>query len=114
MTDLTAADILEGARAIIAKPGQWHKGGSTSPDGTAFCGYMAIAIASSGLTELPFPTEWPPAAESFKEAYSVLKVAFFRLHPDSPFGFSVWQDAPERTLDEVLEVFDRAIKIARS
>lgn len=109
-----ASEVLQKARDYLAEPGHWYKGGYCNPDDeTQMCGFGACNFAATGT---PKPTM--EQGLSFFDTGDALHKALNKLYPhsESPFRYhyySIWQDEPERTLDEVLAVFDEAIKQAR-
>lgn len=104
----TAVEILKAARAVIEKPESWTKGYyakaedrtwtiSNGPKAVCFCSIGAIEKATG---KVHYGGGWPFEAEyMLRRAADVSNIADFN-------------DAPERTHEEVLAIFDRAIELA--
>lgn len=91
--EINVSEILVSARALLAKPGIWVKGGGGSS------GCYCVAEAMWLYT--------PPGAG--RVALNLFSIA------NSISGFvSLWNDKPERTLPDVLAALDKAIELARS
>ena len=87
----TPAEILRAARGYIAEPERWTKGRMSrlvAPDTQARCAVGAIYSAACTL-EGGFGPAANGAADALEEVVG-------------PGGLSTWNDAPERTHDEVL------------
>lgn len=104
--NLTAVDLLAGARALIEKG--FCKGASArdakgfptpfgGPSACSWCASGAICHLASIVTA------------SHKVAMAALRKA-----AGTTGSIAYWNDAPERTQADVLAAYDRAIEIARS
>jgi len=105
--DISVADVLERAADLIAKPGAWAQGeygrgpggivweqDAPEPEGlNCFCLYGAVAHVSKARAGCDTP------AVKFLEALNV-----------SATG---WNDAPERTQDEVVALLRKSAALAR-
>jgi hypothetical protein len=101
-------DVLRRAKSLIDKPEKWAKGkGGHFPDeGTCIVGALYGAIASEGCgtrVYLNDAMKWP----GFAGAYDALK-DIVGCPP------ATWQDRPERTHAEVMDLIDWAIASVRS
>jgi hypothetical protein len=103
----TVADLLRDAKAKIAGPEAWTQGvlardtagvavDPTNPDACRWCAEGAVVAATGQQT--------------FEEA-SDRCLAYLRASCGEAALFA-WNDAPERSHEEVLEVFDFAILTA--
>lgn len=93
---MTTVEVLKLAREKVA--GGWCKGHyvKTNPDGKdAYC--VAGAISRSGV------------AGKTGHAYEIFSQAI-----GSGLSLSAWNDAPNRTKEEVLAAFDKAILLAEA
>lgn len=90
----TVSEILVSARALLANPGVWAKGDGAGnlPDG-CYCAALAMWLYTP-------PGTGRVALDFFCEANAIRRFV------------SRWNDAPERTLPEVLTAFDKAIELA--
>lgn len=94
---MTPLEILTEARRILTPPGAWRQGGSifgADSDGKC-CANAALYVAQGGLEA--DRTEARLAARA-------LLLAVVRTD-----ALVTWNDEPDRTQEEVLAVFDRAI-----
>lgn len=92
----TAVDVLRDAHALIVEKGWWQGGRTRAVKGT----HCAIsALTSTGVNE--------SLAE--EEAMGLLTEA---IGVSTLVDVVDWNDAPGRTVEEVLAAFDRAIEIA--
>lgn len=91
---MTIAETLRAGKARIER-GPWGKGkGASPPRGDACCVVTAIAGPSHHYHS--------DVIELFERANGI----------DSAIGVIAWNDAPERTKEEVLAAFDKAITLA--
>jgi hypothetical protein len=109
---MKVSEILEQARAKLAAPGGWGQGvfarnkegievGTSAQDAVCFCGSGAVKNACRNLSTT---YEYTIAREYLRQIISV------------KYGFCdiiTFNDAAGRTVEEVLEVFDDAIKLAK-
>lgn len=94
--EMNAVDILRGARALIEK--QWCQGYDTY----GYCVITALGYSERRLNA--------PYAEC-QAARGALRIAIdAHLHCGIIFR---WNDAPERTKEDVLAAYDRAITAAK-
>lgn len=94
---MKASDVLIEARRLIAEVG-WTQGAAFLHDRegrlTGVCALVSLKIAGPGLTT------------------AVLANAYGYLTTESGRSLVSWNDAPERTKTDVLDLFDHAIKRA--
>lgn len=96
---MTALEVLRAARAYVAQPGHWMH-----PTNTEWTRGVRRACVSNACT-------W---AQSDEDRHLDAQRLLIRLlgaergHLRAVFD---WNDAPERTLDDVLALFDEAIAI---
>jgi len=102
------SDRLRAAKALISRPEAWTKHtnardaqgkkiASRNPAAVCFCGFGALMRVN------------PEKTAKRDQTYFYLK----RIVPDR-LDYVEWQDAPERTHDEVMNVFSRAIAQAEA
>lgn len=109
MEIITAADILTRARDLLAKPGVWAKkppGGDIPID--CYCAETAyrtqyLLKREDLKTKIVPPHEWAKAGAYLRKAIGV----------GTREEIWEWNDAPERTLDDVLSAYDRAIRMVK-
>lgn len=89
------SEAFREARNVLMERGHNKNGQYRGPDGSV-CAYGAVATVTGG--------EYVCGG--------LLEKALNSLHPDSKTFVAAWNDAPERTLDEVLELLERAEKLA--
>lgn len=94
---MAPADILRAARARLAEPGVWVKGPMACADA---CDCIATALGTVATDK-----NWNDAITAGEIVQKVLNV-------DGELEVFDWNDAPERTLDEVLALYDKAIALA--
>ena len=103
---MNTVDILKRARDHIAKPGQWYQGGlsnePTDAVGGAMKGWPCCAEGAVWWAAKGFPN---------RDTLKPLKGAL----PDDWHGaIFLFNDAPGRTQEEVVALFDRAIELAEA
>jgi hypothetical protein len=97
--------ILKKAKAKIATPGKWHQGYYRSKERAAYCAMGAINLVMTGCSE-----EWPTSKRAaFAEDCLDAAVGFFGEDP----GMVRFNDHPETTHADVMEVYDIAIELAK-
>lgn len=89
---MTPADVIREARNVLFERG-WHKGSMYGP-GQSGCLLTALGVAAVGGQE-----QIPLALRAIHEA------GVSRCIP-------LWNDAPSRTFDDVIDMLDKAEKIA--
>lgn len=108
MSTLTTVEVLRGAKAVLERNGlhkgsffDWEQGDAGTPVAECrMCSIGAINFAGSG----------DPLTSTDVKAYNIVR----ELLGGDVTAVSVWNDAPERTLPEVLAVFDAAIERAEA
>jgi hypothetical protein len=96
---MTAIEILRAAREKLAQPGVWAKNSVDAMSEGRCC--VGLAICSrNGAPE-----------HARRSACAAFKLTIEANGSDAVMR---WNDAPERTLNEVLAAFDRAIALAES
>jgi hypothetical protein len=96
VSKLSVADVLERAANLIEPEGAWTKEDYVGPSGTCWCVLGAIKRAGD------FANDLNPAAEALRAALGV-----------GYGGIPDWNDAPERTQDEVVAKLREAAALAR-
>lgn len=108
MSGLSTVEILRGAKTVLERNGlhkgslfDWEQGDAGTPVAECrMCLIGAINFADSG----------DPLAGTDLKAYNIVR----ELLGGDITAVSVWNDAPERTLPEVLAVFEAAIERAEA
>lgn len=95
---MNAAEVLREARNVLFERG-WHKGGIEGTDGS-LCALGAIDRAARG----GMGSQSDPFLAASRALQSVVGAR----------SIGSWNDADDRTFDEVLEAFDKAEKIAEA
>lgn len=91
-------EVLEKAKALLT-PETWGKGhGSQLPAAGKYCVLQAMGAVARGF-------DW----RDMEAADALLAEAF-----GARFGLAGWNDAPERTLEEVHALIDRAVAYAKA
>jgi hypothetical protein len=107
MTEFTSRNILKGARDLVAA--KWIK--FTYGDGDrGYCAVGAVYASEQTLFWRARNHEEDPLLDCPAE-YFLCRVIDPDSHPDD-VSITRWNDAPERTHEEVLEAFDKAIELA--
>jgi len=91
---MKASDVLIVAKALISSPKKWCKGEFDQP-GDKHCPQGAILTVAETLED---------REPSFRARSYLMKVVGITTS---------WNDAPERTHDEVMVAFDKAIELAK-
>lgn len=109
----TATEILTEARALLAQ-GNWYQGEFSNPDHTCFCASGAISFCSLTdpadlMLELEDDEDFFDARLSHPGASKAYHTLRKSLPPDAK-SIPEWNDDPNRTLPEVLNLFDTAIE----
>lgn len=94
---MTTTEVLLAAKAKLDTHG-WCQGAGINLAGQ-FCAMRAIEVAGAGSPSRQVPFDFIPF-EIFREACG------------NPL-ITVWNDAPKRTLGEVLAMFDKSIAVAQ-
>jgi hypothetical protein len=125
MAILTAREILTGARDLLAVPGAWVKRQKyqMGPYGgvSGYCSVGAIDMAIAQHLHLAYLSIASPVdadqQEQSRRATAYLRRALgIAMDPWALMFTDIpqWNDAAERTLEEVLAAFDRAIELCCS
>lgn len=97
---MTPAEVLSRARDVLAERG-WHQGGYTNRRTGAVCLYGAVNVARGVAVNSAEP-------ESRRLASLVLVADGF----DDPLNIGGWNDAPERTYEDVIFALKHAEELA--
>lgn len=95
---ITEQDVLRRARQIITPPERWAQG-----NGDWAGGYCSMAAIYRAAREFGVPTRLAFKAEKRLRRLIGRRKAVLGMVVET------WNDAPERTHEEVLRLFDRAI-----
>lgn len=95
-------DILEAAKALIKNPINWGKGDYVyrGDDTTKYCAIGAVMTVESDLAD-----------NALFVSERFLRDA---LPEDADRRLVRYNDAPERTHEEIMSLFDRAIELAKA
>lgn len=89
MTDMTEAQVFDRAIDVLHERG-WHQGSYRDPDTGAVCIIGAISTASRGSAHPMTGREW-----------SLIATVYRHLGLHGIAGVAPWNDAPERTVEDV-------------
>lgn len=113
----SVADVLNYAADLVAKPGAWIQGdyarsasdrsvASTSDEAVCFCAVGAVIAARDRLNARGLAT----TCDIVIHARRVLQPG---VHDAELDPLSQWNDHPDRTQEEVVDVLRRAAQVAR-
>lgn len=94
--DAETRKVLSAAKGLISRG--WCQ--SQNESGGGFCAHGAL-FSASGLYE---GRPWDEIAPLIKDAERYLD-----FYTNEPYSYITWNDAPGRTQDEVVALFDRAL-----
>ncbi len=98
--DMTPKEVLIAARKLIESPKQWLKGADSGLRNEIWC-YCASGALMTAVDENIPPVDWDAAENALSLAAT----------GDPDGNIPIWNDAPERTHEEVLAAFDEAIEM---
>lgn len=113
------ATVLETAQNLLSRPGAWTQGalardaqgvevGTHAPEACCWCATGAVIASMEGYDAGDHDDVW-----EFEIAVEYLNEALgFRCQTDDLLT-EEWNDDLERTHEDVLQMFDRAIKLAQ-
>lgn len=117
--EMTELEILQCARDLLAKPGVWIKGSFYFPPNEGFPEGQCCAVGAvrkcAGWYEKPPSLFGPLWSQKYIKTKSVIELLKRALPPPrriSALEISNFNDAPQRTLPQILALFDRAILAA--
>lgn len=97
--EMNELEVLQKARALLARPGGWRQGSGSTRAGQPLCALHAIAAANR---------------HSGRRLYDAVQRLATELYQPLLFSSSAtvisWNDAPGRTQGQVLDLFDHAIR----
>lgn len=103
---MRASEVLEAAKQKILDDGWWKGGDSDSNNGRATC----VVLSIDGSVDVHLARDEVVLASN--HALEFVKEAIGVTSDDCGKVYE-WNDAPERTLTDVLDAFDMAVKLAR-
>ncbi len=111
---MKTVDVLIKAREYIASG--WRRGaycdwGEAGENGCCYCALGAIGMAQPGI--YPSPRLHDGTVRRYPESTRAYEYLMRVVYTEHRVGVSLWNDAPGRTVGEVLAAFDQAIKNAK-
>lgn len=102
----TTVEILRNARSLIDSPEKWHQGdyGEFGASGEEYCKFCAFGALDASCSRLDAEQMVYSAAD--RALMAALPIAFQDL------SYVTFNDHPDTTHQDIMDLFDRAIAIA--